>query len=196
MQTRGSSDQKKKAQAKKKAAPVFALDMKGNFVWTMRSATPEDQDGVVACIGSSSIPDFMVSSFLEDSPCCIVCEVSVKGTKEGEGYKTKIMGAAIVDVIVEVKDKSIGFDSGLVKKADILQVVVSPDIPDTEDVRKKLLLGAMKKLKQYGVVSVTHSAPDDTNYTDLLKKCNFSLKDGTFSANLVTSNPDPQKKLM
>lgn len=188
---------------KKKSAPplVFAVDMKGNFVWDLRGATAEDASAVSALIGPK-FPHAIVSSFIGDSDCCVVCEASVKGTKKGEGYSGRVMGAVLVDVSTEVKDKEEGFKSGLVKKAELLAVVVDSALPSVEDVRKKLLLGAMKKLKTGGVVSIsTNLASSEDEKISLLKQCFFkgSTTEGnrvSLKCNLVAENPDPQKKVM
>lgn len=199
--TATAKDAPRSGKKKGPAAPVFATDMKGNFVWTLRGATSEDVMPVSALLGDK-MPSSMIAAFIEDSGCCVVCEVSVKGTKEGEGYSSRIMGAALVDVSVEVRDKTEGFSSGLVKKADLLGVVVDPVLPSGVEVRKKLLLGAMKKLKEKGAIEITTSiSSNEEDKIALLKGCLFKAEGTgasrvTLRCKLGAENPDPQKKML
>lgn len=196
--TTPTMQQKTKESGKKRAAPTFATDIKGNIVWTLRSATVDNVDAVVELL-DEKLPRDLVESMLEDSECCIVCETSVKGRKEGDGFSSVIMGVVLVDVAIGVRDAEKGFESGLVKHAHLITIAVSPDFPE-EDGLKKLLLACLKKMKASGVVNVTHST-DNAKRTELLKECLFKSSGqdefGTpsFTCDLVIENPDPMKKI-
>lgn len=186
---------------KKKAPVKFATDLKGNFVWTLRTATEEDIDAV-GHLFATTYPRALVESFIMDSGCCTVCEPSIKGTKEGEGYKSKIMGAALVDVERKVKDLDAGMDGGLMEFASVMGTMVDEDVPDAEVVRKKLLLGAMKKLKLKGVPRITaYVVSPEQKTIDFLKECLFKKRGEDTSAadmicDLIATDPDPEKKMM
>lgn len=196
-----SKDAAKSGKRKAAPPPIFAVDMKGNFVWTLRGAQADDAAAVAALVGKK-FPPAVVASFIDDSECCVICEASVKGAKKGEGYSGRVLGAVLVDIATEVRDKEVGFSSGLVKKGELLAVVVDPVLPSMEDVRKKLVLGAMKKLKDLGAVAVSITVPSsEDDKISMLKQCFFkgSTPDGnrvTLKCNLVAENPDPQKKLL
>lgn len=185
---------------KKKAPVVFAKDMKGNFVWTMRVAGNDDVSAVAALFGDN-YPRSLVESFIQDSASCTICEASVKGTKEGEGYSNRVMGAALVDLETRVKNPEVGFESGFMQTAFVRGTFVDPQLPEPEDVKKKLLLGAMKKLKANNAFQIAVDvASSDKEVIELLKGCSFKAK-GTggsrveMTCNLIAENPDPEKKM-
>ncbi len=106
---------KKAGKAKKVAPVVFATDMKGKPVWKLRGARPEDVAVATAMIGK--LPESLVEAFIEDSEgCSMVCEGTVKGTKEG-GYVSRVFGVALVDIATRVKDTSEAFSSGFIRRA-------------------------------------------------------------------------------
>lgn len=180
---------------KKKAPIVFSKDMKGNIVWTLRSATAEDTNAIFPLVEKVLTRD-LVDNFVSTSPCCVVCEASVKGTKEGEGFAPKIMGVVLVDVNNHFNDES----NPNAKHGYLVTVFVDNDMPD-EDAPKKMVLGSLKKMKDYGVVKVIHSN-DHQDRIDLITQCLFKQngKDEFgypfFECNLRVENPDPQKKLL
>lgn len=189
----------KKEKGKKRATPTFATDIKGNIVWNLRSATMEDVDQIYSLVEEVLSRD-LVESFVSESPCCVVCEASVKGTKQGEGYFPVVMGIALVDITLHVKDKENPLKSDLTKHGDLVTIAVDSEFPDTE-APKKLLLGSLKKMKDYGVIEVTHQN-DNVKRVELVKQCLFK-EHGTsefdiplFICNLAFENPDPMKKLM
>jgi hypothetical protein len=132
----------------------------------------------------------------------------VKGAKEGEGFRGVVLGAVVVDVTLSVKDKTVSLEDlekNLVKRAEILAVDVSKELPDVADTRKKLVLGCMKKLKEAGVISVTYTVADRDEDVQLF--LDAGLKDAnpgsggksahpTLIADLISLNPDPMKKMM
>lgn len=183
---------------KKRAPPTFATDIKGNVVWTLRSATVDDAESVSNVL-EHKLPNDLVESLLEDSDCCIICETSVKGRKEGDGFSSVVMGAVLVDITIGVRDIEQGFEGGLVKSAHLVTLGINPDLPD-ESALQKMLLGSLKKMKSSGVVKVTHST-DNTSRTELLQDSHFKssgidkLEIPSLTCDLIIENPDPMKKL-
>lgn len=189
----------RKDREKKRAAPTFATDIKGNIVWSLRSGTIDDLDGVQELI-QDALPRELTESILSDSSCCTVCETSVKGTKEGEGFHAVVMGVVLVDLSTAYRDIEKGMDGGVIKHGHLLTIAVNPDFPDNEtDV--KMLLGSLKKMKEDGVVDVVHYTSDQ-NRIGLLEQCYFKSKGSDefdtpkFVCDLVMSNPEPKKKMM
>lgn len=180
---------------KKKSALTFALDIKGNFVWTLRSASKDDIPSIGSMIGPN-LPESIISVLVEDSPCCTVCEASVRGGKEADEFGSRVLGAALADVSIELRE------SGVVKRADFITVTTDPELPDRDDVSRKMVLGCLKKLKDAGCYEATSDvAADRTERISLLKSCLFKEsenKDGRVKlvCKLNAENPDPQKKLM
>lgn len=189
----------KRDKEKKRATPTFATDIKGNIVWTLRSGTKDDLDEIQNLI-DDALPRDLTESILSDSTCCTVCEASVKGTKEGQGFYSTIMGVVLVDLSTAFRDVEKGMDSGLVKHGHLVTVSVNPEFPDQET-DKKLLLGSMKKMKTNGVIDVTHFTTDP-HRTELLEGCGFKplgrdeLDTPKFACDLTLVNPDPKKKVM
>lgn len=191
---RGVITMEEATKKKKKATKLtFAVDIKGNFVWNLRSATVEDVSAISALI--PQLPSSIVESLVEDSPCCVVCEASVKGAKEGEGYSGRILGAALVDVSLYLKNESV------TKTADFITVVADSVLPDVEAVKKKLVLGSLKKCKENSVAEVSSEvSADNVERVELLENCLFKIKtkDASgvrLSCRLAAENPDPQKKM-
>jgi hypothetical protein len=197
------------ASRKKKAAPlVFSKDMKGNFVWNLRSATEEDAKAACDLGGEVAVymENLVSSIFAANHRCSVVCEASVKGTKEGEGFKGVVLGCAMADISVSLRDPSAGMDGTFVKRAELLAVSVSKDLPDPEDTKRKLVLGCLSKLKKAGVLSVTRSlASEDGDQVTFYEGVGFSSSSRgtnpkgtslTLHADLTSLNPDPMKKIM
>lgn len=188
-----------KDKEKKRAAPTFATDIKGNIVWTLRSGTPNDLDQIQD-LTNEILPRELTESILSDSSCCTVCETSIKGTKEGQGFHSAIMGVLLVDLAVAYRDVEKGKESGLIKHGNLVTIIVDPEFPDAET-PKKLLLGSMKKMKADGVVDVIHFTTDSKR-TELLESCGFNslgreeLDTPKFICDLVMANPDPMKKML
>lgn len=188
-----SMQEGKKSKEKKKAPPTFAVDIKGNFVWTLRSASLDDTQDISRLI--PKLPTSIIESLVGDSACCTVCEASVKGSKEGEGFRGKTMGCALVDVSIQLRGDAI------TRRADFISVEVDSNIPKQDDVRKKLVMGSLKKMKAAGVFEVTSEvAPENSERIDLLKSCLFTVTENDSSrvklvCNLAAENPDPQKKM-
>eukprot|EP00177_Eucheuma_denticulatum_P003212 GFKZ01005800.1.p1 GENE.GFKZ01005800.1~~GFKZ01005800.1.p1 ORF type:complete len:283 (+),score=50.89 GFKZ01005800.1:121-849(+) len=186
---------------KKKAPTVFSKDLKGNIVWVMRSAQEEDVDALTGLF-KNLYPRDLVESLVNDSPVCTVCEASVKGSKEGEGYKDRLFGAVLADVQTMLKDVDAGIEAGTTKLAEILCTAVDMEMPDREDVRQKLILGAMKKMKDDGVSEVIiWLDPEYDAMMELYRRCLFKQydkEDGKIcmKSNLALANPDPQKKML
>lgn len=197
----------------KKAAPLtFALDMKGNAVWSLRAGTAGDVPALVALGGDvgrigAALLGAMVSGEADGS--CVVCEASVKGTKAGDGYVGSILGAVISDVTASVRDPEIGFESGLVKRADLLACEISRTMQNPKEVRKTLLLGTLKMLKGAGVAKASKNIGDgDDELLKLYKEIGFKVeqqgvpvskgskaKRTVLGVSLATINPDPKKRI-
>lgn len=197
----------------KKATPLtFARDMKGKAVWSLRAGTADDVAALVALGGDigrfgETLLGAMVTGEADGS--CVVCEASVKGSKAGEGYVGKILGATISDIAARVRDPEVGFESGLVKRADLIACEVSKAMQDPEEVRKTLLLGTLKMLKSADVATATKSVADgDKESIQLYKELGFKTtqqgvsvtkgskaKQTVLSASLATINPDPKKRI-
>lgn len=189
----------KRDKEKKRATPTFATDIKGNIVWTLRSGTPDDLDGIQDVTGEV-LPRDLTESILSDSSCCTVCETSIKGTKEGQGFHSAIMGVVLVDLSIAYRDVKQGRESGLVKHGNLVTIAVDPEFPDAETDRK-MLLGSLKKMKDSGVVDVIHFTSDSKRKA-LLEECGFKslgrdeLDTPKYMCDLVMSNPDPMKKML
>jgi hypothetical protein len=192
---------------KKAAALVFSKDMKGNFVWTLRSANEADAKPACDLGGEVAVymEDLVSSIFAANHRCSVVCEASVKGTKEGEGFKGVVLGCAMADISISLQDPSTGLSGPFVKRAELLAVSVSKELPDPEDTKRKLVLGCLSKLKKAGVLSVTRSlAPDDVDQVAFYEGVGFSgpgkgASKGTavtLRVDLTSLNPDPMKKMM
>lgn len=195
---------------KKAAALIFAQDMKGKAVWSLRAARQDDVDALVALGGDVGRMGAAVLSAMVDGGdgACVVCEASVKGTKAGEGYAGKVLGASLADVTAAVRDPEVGFESGLVKRAEFLACNVAKTMQDPEEVRKTLLLASLKKLKGAEVATATKNVADgDDAELKLFKDIGFKVaqqsvpaskgsksKCTVLSASLATINPDPKKR--
>lgn len=196
-----STPSSNKGAKKKKESPLtFANDIKGNVVWVLRSATTDDIPELVSVL-DSALPASMVGNFVEENTCCTVCEVSVKGAKEGSSYTGMIMGGVLVDVTVEVKDPSQGFSGGLVKRGELVTLAVDPRVPDTDDVTEKLVLGSLAKMKKEGVIEVVSLVSEENEKrVALLSKCLFKVKATsrgrvTMVCRLSNENPNPKKRM-
>lgn len=188
---------KEKEGGKKKKAPVvFSTDMKGKIVWTLRSATPTDSDAIFPLV-EHVLPRDLVDDFLQTSDCCTVCEATIKGTKEGEGFLPKIMGVVLADInSYPTNEEGTEFS----KHALLVTIQVDKEFPE-EDVAQKMLLGSLKKMKEAKVANVSHSN-DHQDRIDILTECLFK-QDGKddlglplFVCNLGFENPDPKKKML
>jgi hypothetical protein len=198
------------ASGKKAAALQFARDQKGKAVWAMRLGRAEDVDALVALGGDVGRMGKVVLASLVDGGdgACVVCEASVKGGKQGDGYSGRVLGAVLADVTVAVRDPAAGFESGLVKRAELLACTVAKGMENPEEVRKTLLLGSLKKLKGAEVATATKSVADgDEAELKLFKELGFKTvqqsapvskgsksKCTILSALLATINPDPRKR--
>lgn len=190
----------KRDKEKKRAAPTFSTDIKGNVVWTLRSATDEDVEALYPLV-EERLSQPLVELLVSDSSCCMVCEASIKGTKEGEGFYPVIMGVVLVDITSYLSDETDGLPIEKVDKhGHVVTVFVDPDFPDSA-AAKKLLLGSLRKMKEYNVVEVTHDT-DDPARIELLKQCLFKANGKneeeiqSFKVDLKNQNPDPLKKIM
>lgn len=183
---------------KKKVAPLqFALDQKGRPVWSLRRAQAEDVPALIELGGEvARLGPAVLTSICEDHGC-LCCEASVKGTKAGSGYEGRILGGAVADVTMGVRDPKVGFESGLVKRAEILGVEVSALMEGRNDVKRTLTVGLMKSLKAAGVILVTKDAAEDevADFKDMGFKITQQGKRTQMSAALATINPDPKKRI-
>lgn len=197
--------EKARVTKKKKAPTVFATDIKGKVVWTLRGASPEDTGSVAELV--PILPREVVETLVEDSEgCTTVCEASVKGTKEGEGYKSRIFGVALADVRLQAKESDEEVeDPTFVKKGELVTVKVSDVMPEGDSVKEKLTLGCMRKLKSAQCVDVfTTIKKSSTEYRKTLKGYGFveTPNEDTMddyidmTANLGNLNPDPQKRML
>jgi len=184
---------------KKKVAPVvFATDMKGKPIWKLRVATAEDLSPTSELF--EILPKDMISSYLEGGT--VLCEGTIKGVKEGEGYKQRIFGAALVAIGDRKKDPK-DEESGWVQYGEMIGVNVHEDMPATDDVKTQLTLGAMKNLKNKGVASMRYMVPEeDSSYISQLSDLGFSKAKGKkegeciqLVANLGAINPTPNRKV-
>lgn len=191
--------QQTKGKAKKKAPPVFSTDIKGNVVWTLRSASIDDIDAVYPLV-EHLLPRDLVESMIGDSNCCTICESSIKGSKEGEGYRSVIMGVVLVDLNIGARDLAKGLEGGIVKYGELVTLVLDEDFPD-KDALKKMLLGSLKLMKDDGVITVEH-CNENPQRQELITNCLFkkagmsSLAFPKFVCKLSAENPDPMKKIM
>lgn len=190
----------KKVKGKKVAPVVFAKDMKGRPVWKLRSARVDDVPVATGLI--NTLPESLVQSFVEDSDgCSLVVEGTVQGTKEGEGYLSRVFGVALADISARVKDPSAGMQGGLVKSGELIAARVDKVMPDAETVTSQLILGAMKKLKMAECQTVTVMADkENKKYIETLKGIGFKEKSSDSDtsemvANLIALNPDPKRKI-
>lgn len=193
---------KTKESGKKRAPIVFAKDLKGNFVWTLRGATADDVDAITALFKQIYTRE-LVATFVEYSVGCLtVCEASVKGTKEGEGYSGRVMGAVMLDVSTVLKNIDKGLEGGTKLTAELFATAVHPELPDRENIRTKLVLGSLKKLKQAGVVTASIDIAEKNEAAiEFFADCLFKRKgkeDGRvyMQCDLPRENPEPQKKVM
>lgn len=179
----------------------FAEDMKGKPVWKLRSATKDDLDTIVAL--APHLPKECVEMFIEDCEgCSVVCEATVKGTKEGEGYLGRVLGAAVVDLSKELKNKNDeDFSGGYQTVAELMTVRVDKVMPDSEDVKQKLAMGCMKKSKARGCTEMRVVVnKDQKEQIDELIGYGFEQRsvsdiNANLVANLLALSPDPQWKM-
>lgn len=199
-----------KTQKKKKAPKAFALDGKGKPVWQLRVATPDDLDAILSLGGDVGLHGHsIISNLLNNSDCaCVVCEANVKGTKEGEGYHGEILGCALSNINLRVKDLQVGFDSGLIKIGEVLAVTVSDALPNADEIERTLMLAALQKMKSMNVVQVTQSTlASDEEEIKWFKSQGFTILQNVepetrgsktqltyLMAHLLAINPDPRKK--
>ncbi len=187
---------------KKKTAPVvFATDMKGKPVWKMRSAKEEDLEAT-APLFLESLPMEIIEEYIgKEYSQSLLCEGTVKGTKEGEGFKQRIFGAALVFKGERIRDYTDPECEDWDTFGELISVKVHDDMPDKEAVKKTLTLGAMKKLKTEGGTSMLMLVPPENQaYINELKEMGFEKgekKDECIEmvANLSALNPDPQRKV-
>lgn len=184
---------------KKKVAPVvFATDLKGKPVWKLRVATAEDLSPTSELF--EILPEAMISRYLEGGT--VLCEGTIKGAKETEGYKQRIFGAALVSIGDRKKDPK-DSASAWVKYGEVIGVKVHEDMPGSDDVKQQLTLGALKNLKNKGVASVRYVVPEESaSYISELREMGFSKAKGKqdsecveLVANLGTLNPSPNRKV-
>lgn len=187
---------------KKKAPIVFAKDLKGKFVWTLRGATADDVDAITALFKQIYTRD-LVATFVESSLGCLtVCEASVKGIKEGEGYSGRVMGAVLLDVGTFLKNVEMGLEGGTKLMAEFFGTAMHPEVPGREEVRVKLVLGALKKLKEAGAFTASIDINEKNEEAiEFFAGCLFTRKgneDGRvyMQCDLLQENPEPQKKVM
>lgn len=120
----------------------------------------------------------------------------MKGAKEGDGFSGCIMGCAIVDVGVNLSTEK------PTKWGDVITVAASPELPNIGDVKKKLLLGSLKKMKEEGVSEVSSGIPEDkVDRISLLENCLFQVKERangmvSLKCQLSVEDPDPEKKML
>jgi hypothetical protein len=202
------------SKARKLAPLVFATDSKGNPVWNLRSAVAEDAARICELsIEPSRLGPPVLESLFDGTNVSVVCEASVKGSKDGEGYSGLVLGAVAVDVTTCVRDPAVGFSSGLVKRAEILAAGVDHRMGEIEEVKQALLLGAMKKMKAAGVVQVRRAVAVDARNADeqiamytrigfAIAAENSSESRGSKSSHTVLIaalgqlNPDPRRKIL
>lgn len=197
-------------QKKKKASKTFALDEKGKPVWKLRTPTPADVEAVLALEGDVGLhgASILTGIFEEEDCSCAICEASVKGGKEGEGYRGEILGCALANINLRVKDIKVGFESGLIKDGEVLAITVSNVLPNADEIKRTLLLAALQKMKTNGVAQVTQSVPSDNEEEiGMFKSLGFKVIQNAdpqvrgsksrltyLSAQLLAVNADPQKK--
>jgi hypothetical protein len=198
----------------RKVAPlVFASEASGAPVWALRTATAADAP-VIAALGiePSRLGEAVLASLFDGQGGSVVCEASVKGTKEGQGFSGLLLGCAAVDVSSAVRDPAVGFSSGLVRRAEVLAVGVDDRMPSPDNVKRTMILGSMKKLKAAGVVQVRHAVSHDARNADaeiaMYKELGFVVaaessqeargskaKHTVLTAALGQLTPDPRKKV-
>lgn len=203
-----------RTEAKKSAKLTFAKDMKGNPVWTLRSAAAQDVEAAIDFSNEGTgevarLTEQIIRDIFVEGQSSVVCEASVKGPKEGDSYKGVVLGCVVADVLLRLRNPEEGIESPMMKFADLLSVEVSDSMPDPDDVRKKLVLGALKQLKGNGCSEASRVIPvarDDE--VKFFQDLGFKIDDDPDSvvrgskaelvhlkADLVNMNPDPQKKM-
>lgn len=98
---------------------------------------------------------------------------------------------------MSVRDPDVGFESGMIKKAELLGADVSKLMEEPEEIKKTLILGLMKSMKAGGVdVMVKDAAESEVAE---FKAMGFkTVKQGKrtqLAASLPQINPMPKKKL-
>ena len=187
---------------KKKVAPVvFATDMKGKPVWKMRTAKEEDLEST-APLFTDSLPMELIEAYIgKENSQSLLCEGTIKGTKEGEGYKQRVFGAALVYKGLRIRDYTEKDSGDWVTYGELIGIRVHNDMPDKEAVKKTLTLGVMKKLKTDGADSFRVFVPEENDeYFKELKGMGFvkgRKSDDCIEmiANLATLNPEPLRKV-
>mmetsp|Transcript_6438 Transcript_6438/g.19506 ORF Transcript_6438/g.19506 Transcript_6438/m.19506 type:complete len:232 (+) Transcript_6438:138-833(+) len=194
-------------------------DMKGKPVWTLREANSSDAGGIAA-LEDLPLDSQLIASMIQHSEgSALVAQVTLKGGSDtsaaalarpddkaeqgssSESSSNMIVGAVLPSVTGFVADPNDQSDPPTVKKqADIVALKVDSRMPEHEDVRKKLLLGSLRKLKTAKVndtyVSTRKGAPEASIFKESGFQDSKSDDDADILyANLVSLNPDPLKKI-
>lgn len=166
----------------------LALDIKGKPIWDLRKASADDVVKISQLAGSKMWPSDVVSSLVSGGMCVV-----------GESGDT-LVSCALVHTYNGLKKPAEGMAGGLEKCAELLTVLDASGVPD--DIREKTALGALRLLKTEGFAEVTCSiATDDKEnkaFVDKLKLQPAASDNKAvlqYAANLLSMNPDPQKKM-
>uniref|UniRef100_A0A7S0BE25 Uncharacterized protein n=1 Tax=Rhodosorus marinus TaxID=101924 RepID=A0A7S0BE25_9RHOD len=177
-------------------------DMKGAPVWTLREAKSEDAEKIAGLgeVFDANLVDGLISS---SEGTALVASVNLKGGEEG-GDKAKlsnvVVGAVLPNVSKAVTVPGGPADQKLTMSGDIALLTVDERMPEKDNVEQKLLLGALRKLKLAKVSEAYATIKKGSERKNLLESSGFAVcseddDEETLFANLVSLNPDPQKKI-
>uniref|UniRef100_A0A7S2ZMX4 Uncharacterized protein n=1 Tax=Rhodosorus marinus TaxID=101924 RepID=A0A7S2ZMX4_9RHOD len=177
-------------------------DMKGAPVWTLREATSEDA-GKIAGLGDvfdANLVDGLIST---SEGSALVASVNLKGGEEGgdQAQLTNVVvGAVLPNVSKDVTVPGGPADQKLKMTGDIALLTVDERMPEKDDVEKKLLLGALRKMKLAQVPEAYVTIRKGSERKTVLESSGFAVTsedddEETLFANLLSLNPDPQKKI-
>ncbi|KAJ8901091.1 hypothetical protein NDN08_004951 [Rhodosorus marinus] len=178
------------------------IDMKGTPVWTLREATSEDA-GKIAGLGEVFSAELVDSLILSSEGTALVASVNLKGGEEGGDQaqlSNVVVGAVVPNVSKAATVPGGPADQKLTMSGDIALLTVDERMPEKEDVEKKLLLGALRKLKLAQVSEAYVTIKKGSERKTVLESSGFAASseeddEETLFANLVSLNPDPQKKI-
>jgi len=129
--------------------------------------------------------------------------VNLKGGEEGgdQAQLTNVVvGAVLPNVSKDVTVPGGPADQKLKMTGDIALLTVDERMPEKDDVEKKLLLGALRKMKLAQVPEAYVTIRKGSERKTVLESSGFAVTsedddEETLFANLLSLNPDPQKKI-
>lgn len=136
----------------------FATDLKGRHLWGLRGVREDDYDKVIEMLGEG-FPRDLLESLVNNTKGNLVVEASLKPSPGEDRYRSLITGFTLVDVTKRAFDKELAMETGgakgLEKIGEFINIQVDPRMGDLVDsVKRKAVLGAMKMMKEEGVVTL------------------------------------------